>query len=174
MFSDENIQRYAKALYPVCTLLVLVPLADLTLRGFPPQFGSLQWRFGLVGMLMGNFGTILLGTALLGLTAAIRANRSLLRVMGYVTLTLAAVTLALLALFALDAIQMRQLAAVNFKRTILLSAAGAMFAGVMGTIALIAIGRGALAASRPNVVAGRRARPASAPLVVAGQGAGEA
>jgi hypothetical protein len=172
VLSDENLQRYAKALYPVAFLLIFVPLADISLRSYPAQFGSLQWRFGTVGLLLGNFGTILLGLGLLGLVAALVGNRSTMRILGYVSLVAGVVTLAILALFVLDALQMRTLANANFKRVIALSAGGAMFAGVFGAVTLFAIGRGALSASRFGS-SGRRARPAASPLVVAGETAGE-
>ncbi|AHG90013.1 hypothetical protein J421_2476 [Gemmatirosa kalamazoonensis] len=158
-------------MYPVTLLLILVPLVDLSLRIFPPQFGSLQWRFGAVGTLLGNFGTILLGIGLTGLLAAFNGHRGLLRIIGYVTLVLSAVSIAVLALFALDAVQMRTLANPNYKRAVLLSSGGAMFAGLFGVFTLFSLGRGALAASRgaPGATA-RRTQPAGAPLVVAGRG----
>lgn len=167
MLSDENIQRYAKAMYPVALLLIFVPLADLSLRMFPPQFGSLQWRFGIVGAFLGNFGTILLGTGLVGLIATFCGHRGILRVLGYATLVIAVLTLALLALFALDALQIRQLANSNVKRAILMSSAGAIFTGMFGVFVLVSIGRGALAVSRPTATSTRRTRPSAAPLVTA-------
>jgi hypothetical protein len=175
VLSDENLQRYTRALYPIASLLILVPLVDLTLRAFPPQFGSLQWRFGIVGLMLGNFGTILLGTSLVGLIAVFNNHRVILRIIGYVTLIVAAITLAVLALFVLDAVQMRQLANANYKRTVLFSSIGAMFAGIFGIVALVAIGRGALAVSRSAAGAGaRRVRPAASPLVVTKQGTADA
>ena len=92
VFSDENFQRYSRALYPVASLLILVPLVDLTLRVYPPQFGSLQWRFVTVGMFLGNFGTMLLGLGLVGLIATINGHRGILRTIGYIALALAAAT----------------------------------------------------------------------------------
>ena len=174
MLSDENIERYAKAMYPVAILLIIVPLVDLSLRAFPPQFGSLQWRFGTVGLLLGNFGTILLGMGLVGLIAALVGHRGVLRTLGYVSLVVAVGTLAVIALFALDALQMRQLANANFKRNILLSSSGAMFAGLFGIITLASLARGALKASRPTSSMSRRTQPAASPLVVAGPSAGDA
>ena len=172
VFSDENFQRYSRALYPVALLLILVPLVDLMLRMYPLQFGSLQWRFGTVGTFLGNFGTMLLGLGLVGLIATINGHRGILRTIGYIALALAAATLAVLALFVLDAVQIRTLANANVKRAILLSSSGAVFAGLFGAWTLFAIGRGALAVSRP-AASGRRPRTAPSPLVVAGQGAGE-
>jgi hypothetical protein len=174
VLSDENLQRYTRALYPIAFLLILVPLADLLIRGFPPQFGSLQWRFGIVGVLFSNLGTILLGAGLVGLIAAFNGHRGMLRALGYVALLVAAVILALLVLFALDAVQVRTLQNANGKRLVLLSSLGAVFAGVFGAVTLFSIGRGALAVSRPAGPVGRRSRPASSPLVVAGQGASDA
>jgi hypothetical protein len=165
MFTDENVQRYAKGLYPIAALLILVPLVDLSLRTFPPQFGTLQWRFATVGLLIGNTGTVLLGTGLLGLVAVIAGHRRFLRVLGFITLGLAVALLAVVVLFTLDAVQIRRLANQNFKRAVFLSSVGAMTTGLLGILALAGIGRGALSASRvTRAVAGRK-KPAS-PIVV--------
>jgi hypothetical protein len=175
LLSDENFQRYTKALYPAAAFLVLAPIVDLMLRVFPPQFGSLQWRFGTIGLMLAQFGTVLLGLGLIGLVAAFNAHTGVLRALGYVALVGAALTLAALALFALDAIQIRTLATnPQAKRALLVSSAEAMFSGLFGTFVLFTIGRGALAASRRSSPAMRRARSAASPRVVAGQGAGEA
>jgi hypothetical protein len=173
VLSDESLQRFTRALFPVALVLLLVPLVDLALRSMPPQVGTLQWRFATVGLLLGNYGTILLGAALAGLAAAITGNRTVLRVVGIFAIVMAVFTVAVLLMFALDAVQIRRLAAPNFKRPILTSSAGALFNGVIGTIAWVAIGRGALAASRMGrtVAAAARgavARPAASPLVVGG------
>ena len=171
MFPDQ-VQRYAKGLYPVALLLTFVPVVDLGLRTFPPQFGTLQWRFATVGLLLGNFGTILLGIGLIGLVAAICEHRKLLRGLGFVALAIAVVTLAALALFALDAIQIRRLANANFKRAILLSSSGALFNGLLGATAFAFLGRSALVASKLSPRAAQKARgpvarPAAQPLVTA-------
>ena len=166
MYSDENVQRYAKGFYPVAILLILVPLVDLSLRTFPPQFGTLQWRFATVGLLLGNLGTILLGTGLLGLLAAIAGHRKLLRGIGFVALALAVILLAIVVLFGLDAIQIRRLANPNFKRAILLSSLGALTTGTLAIIALAALGRGAIMASRPGRAPVGRKKAAPSPIVM--------
>jgi hypothetical protein len=164
---EENVQRYAKGLYPVALLLIVVPVTDIALRAFPPQFGTLQWRFATVGLLLGNYGTILLGLGLLGLVAALLAHRGVLRGIGLVCLLLAVVTLAVLVLFGLDAIQIRRLAQPGFKRQILTSSLGALFTGTVGAVALATLGRAALAASRGGRAA-TATRKAASPLVVGG------
>ena len=167
MLSDDNVQRYAKALYSVALLLILVPLVDLALRTFPPQFGTLQWRFATVGMLLGSLGTVLLGLGLFGLVAALTGQRAVLRGAGFVALGLGVMLLAILVLFGLDAIQIRRLANANFKRAILVSSMGALFTGTMGLITLLAVGRGAMTASRRPTTPARRVKPAASPIVVA-------
>jgi hypothetical protein len=170
VLSDETLQRYARALYPVALVLVLVPLIDLAVRSVPPQFGTLQWRFGTVGLLLGNYGTIVLGAGLAGLAAVLAGNRTVLRVLGIVSIVMAVLTVAALLMFVLDAVQIRRLAAPQLKRPILNSALTALATGALGTIAWVALGRGALAASRVGraVTAAARgaARPSASPLVV--------
>lgn len=168
MFSEEVVHRYVRALYPVALVLMLFPLMDLALRSAPPQFGSLQWRFSMVGILLGNSGNILLGAGLFGLTAALAGNRKLLRAIGIVGIVMAVVTLAVVLLFALDAVQMRRLATANYKRIILTSSTGAALAGLFATGVWTVLGRSALAAARDaarRVPAVRGRGPA--PLVVA-------
>lgn len=180
MLSEEAVRRYARALYPVAFLLMLVPLVDLGLRSMPPQFGTLQWRFATVGLLLGNYGTIILGVGLLGLVATLAGDRGVLRAAGIISLVMAAVTLGILALFLLDAVQIRNLAAANFKRPILTSSLGATFTGLFGLVAWLSIARAAMAASRgvaARGAAGTRdaGRPrAAAPIVVAPSGTSEA
>lgn len=171
MLSEENVLRYVRALYSVGLLLVLVPLVDLTLRSLPPQIGTLQWRFATVGLLLGNYGTLVLGASLIGFTAALLGDRGVLRIVGVAALIMAVVTLALLVLFALDAVQLRQLVAVSVKRQLGLTSAGAAVTGLLGTMAWFLVGRSAMAASRSGRAVSTRNR-APSPLVMA-PGTGE-
>lgn len=172
MLSDETLQRYAKGLYPIALLLICVPLVDIGLRSMGTEAGSLQWRFGIVGLLFGNMGTILLGLGLTGFVAALTGNRTALRTVGFVAIILAVVVFALLALFALDALQMRRLVAVPVKRQILLSSAGAAFSAGFAMLALLFVGRSALVASRQvRTPAGRGASRPAQPLVMGGPSA---
>ena len=173
MLSEENSQRYYKALFPVALLLVFVPLVDLALRVSPPQFGSLQWRFTTVGLLLGNYGTVILGLALFGLASVLTGSRGRLRAVGYVGVVMSVVTLAIVVLFLLDAVQMRQVVNANAKRLVLTASVGAMITALLGAIALLALGRGALAAGRGGPVATAPRRPVASPLVVAGQSASD-
>lgn len=174
MLSEENLARYVRALYPVGLLLILVPVVDLVLRSFPPQFGTLNWRFATVGVLLGNYGTLILGAALVGLAAAILGERGVLRAVGIGALVMSVFTLAVLVLFALDAVQLRQLVAVAVKRQVAVSSAGAAITGVLGAATWFLVGRAAMTASRatrPAVVS--RGGRAASPLVMAASGTGD-
>jgi hypothetical protein len=161
---------------------MLVPIVDLLLRSSPPQFGTLQWRFATAGLLFGNYGTIILGMALLGLAAALSGDRGVLRAVGIASLVMLVVTLAGIVLFLLDAVQIRRLATANFKRPILTSSLGALFTATLGAVGWLSMGRAALAASRPARAAARGRPAAPAPLMTGGavpvgagsQAAGEA
>lgn len=153
-------------------MLMLVPVVDLVLRSLPPQFGTLQWRFSATGLLLGNYGTLVLGVAIVGFTAALLGDRGILRIVGMGALVMAVFTLAILALFALDAVQLRQLVAANVKTQVATSASGAAFTGLIGTIAWFLIGRAAMTASRDVRSVASRGR-APAPLVMA-PGTGDA
>lgn len=169
MLSDENVQRYVKAMLPLALLLILVPLGDIALRSMTTEAGSLQWRFGTVGLLFGNLGTIVLGLGLAGFVAAVTGGRNGLRGVAFVAFLIAAIVLALLVLFALDAVQIRRLVAIPMKRGILVSSVGATFSAMFATVALIVLGRGALVASRSaHAAAQRRTKASPSPLVAAG------
>ena len=165
MLSDENVQRYAKGLFPVALMLILMPIADISLRSLTAEAGSLQWRFATVGLMFGNLGTVVLGVGLLGFAATLAGARGLLRGVGFFSIALAVLIVALMALFALDALQVRRLVAVPLKRGVLLSSAGAGFAATLGVIALIIVGRASLLTSRSARAAERRVKAAPAPLV---------
>lgn len=165
MLLDSTVQRYTKGLYGVALLLIVVPLVDILLRSFAGEVGSLQWRFGSVGLLFGNMGTIVLGTGLAGLVAAILGHRGVLRAIGFFSVLMAVVVLALLVLFALDAIQMRRLVAVAMKRSILVSSAGAAFSATFAMLALVTLGRSSLIASRADRPSAGRTKAAPSPLV---------
>lgn len=176
MFSEDNLLRYLKGLYPVAFLLLVAPLLDLTLRGFPPQFGTLQWRFAMAGSLLGSIGTVILGAGLMGLIGTWLGHRRLVRALGYGALVAAVLVLAVLALFALDALQMRTLAQAQFKKQVVTSALGALATGSLAVFAFAALGRGALASTRltPANLARTGGRKAAPSLVVGGAaGAGE-
>ena len=171
MLSEDNLLRYVRALYSVGLLLAFVPLTDLALRTYPPQFGTLQWRFATTGLLLGNYGTLVLGVSLIGLTAALLGDRGILRAVGAAALVMGVITLAMLVLFALDAVQLRQLVNANVQHQVSTASAQAAVTGLLGTVAWFVIGRSAMTASRAGRPVAARSRAAS-PLVMA-PGAGD-
>ena len=164
MADRDDVRTFAGALYPLGVLLTVLPLVDMSMRAYPFRPGAPEWRFAALGTLFGNIGTILIGTAVVGAVAAYRNNGVLLRILSVIA-TLAGVALGvLLALFALDVVQVRQTAPEALKRAIFSSAVSATTAGALGAIALLSIGIGAWRASRRGPRAARAAAPN--PMVV--------
>ncbi|HUF64627.1 MAG TPA: hypothetical protein VMM17_01495 [Gemmatimonadaceae bacterium] len=112
-------------------LLVIVPLADRALNWGSIQPGSAPWRFGAVGSLSEASLLPVLGLFLLFSIAHLHGSILLQRVLETVTLIAAVLTIAVMALFVLDALQMRGAvsdAIARFDRIVLRVFAGQLMA----------------------------------------------
>ena len=50
----ENVSRLAvSGLYLFAVLLMFWPVLDFVTTSWPPQLGTLQWRYGMMGLLSG-------------------------------------------------------------------------------------------------------------------------
>ena len=179
MADRDEVRAFAGAVYPLGFLLLIVPLVDVALRAYPFRFGAPDWRFAAFGTLFGNVGTMLIGLALIGIIAAYRGNALLLRVLSFrgqsgqttgsvVAILTGVLVLGLLALFALDALQVRQTAPEALRRPILTSAIGAATAALFGAASLFGVGIGAWISSRAGWRTARRGgrQVAPNPMVV--------
>lgn len=95
------------AAYGVAFLLVFVPLADSLLGVWPPRLGEVTWRFGAVGLVSRAIMTPLLGLLLALMTTVLMEHRRTARVVSVVSFAGAALVLAAVVIFALDALQTR-------------------------------------------------------------------
>jgi hypothetical protein len=168
MLTDKSpLMSYVRALYPVGAALVLFPLSDIGSRFFPANIHNLQWRFAVLGLGMSSMSVMLLGVTLLGLIAALRENRLLLRVLSTYS---ALVTLALLAaigLFALDTLQLRGLVQnPAAKPQIVKMAVTAMIAGILHLIAFIGLTIGLWRATRRMKAVKASSGAPAAPVIV--------
>lgn len=113
------------AVYPVATLLVVLPLFDLASTAWPVQVGNLQWRYGFLGLLSNFIVTPMLGATAAAFAAAELRHRRVLQTLAVLFLISALVLGGAGAAFVLDAIQLRaQLAnqiIPNFRTTVLLA-----------------------------------------------------
>lgn len=102
--SDEAL---APPLYLLAAFLVAMPAADFLQGIGAPQPGSVQWRFATIGLLSSYVAMPLVGVALAVVVAAVREHRVAQRALALANLAVAVVLVCLVALFTLDALQLR-------------------------------------------------------------------
>lgn len=140
---------FAAALYPLGAYYLIVPVADVVTRAVPFSFGNAGWRYALVGLTFTNLGTFAIGMAILAGVAAVRGNSKLLRAIAVLGVVGSLVLLSGMASFALDGVQLQAMASTQMQKAMFLKAAGSAFlAGLLGTIAILAISIGAWRAAR--------------------------
>jgi hypothetical protein len=103
----RGLERVARAGYFVALLLVLTPLADFILNVTPLRPGSVDWRYGVVGLFSGFLLTPLLGMVLATLLAVGTNRRPARLAVGVLDLLFGVVLLLLVPLFVLDFFQLR-------------------------------------------------------------------
>lgn len=131
---------FLRKLYPVGAALTLFPMADIASRLYPANFGNIQWRFAAVGLGLSSLSMLLVGLALVGLTAAVRDDRAVLRALALIATVIAVVVLASIAVFLLDTLQVRSLVQDPAGRPPLYEAAStAIIAGILSAIALVGV-----------------------------------
>ena len=105
----DALRRLIPAAYAVAIVFLLSPLVDVVTNVYPFELGSVQWRYGAVGimsnyLISGVFG-LLLGT----FAAVLGGHAKVLWVFFALNLALAVALVALLGLFALDVLQLRSM-----------------------------------------------------------------
>ena len=104
---DWGVLRIAPAGYFVAFLLVATPAFDWLTNITPLRPGSVDWRYGVTGLLSGFLLTPLLGMSLASLIA-VAANARRPRLMtGFFNVVFGASLVLLLPLFTLDFFQLR-------------------------------------------------------------------
>ena len=93
--------------YFFMSVLVFWPLVDLTTTFWPPQPGSLQWRYGFMGLMASYLHTPILAILLAMGLAYVREQPGALRFLSVLSLLGALVLLLVVILFPLDVIQLR-------------------------------------------------------------------
>ena len=89
--------------------LIVVPLLGLAAQSWPPQFGSIQWRFGVGGLLSGTLSNSAVGLLILLWIGFLAGNRWILRSFVAISAGLVIVGAGVLGMFLLDFVQLRQL-----------------------------------------------------------------
>ena len=100
-------QRLAPAAYLVAFALVVIPIFDASMTAFPPHIHDPRWRFGTVGLLSNAILFPAVGALIAVVTAAMLEHGRSQRMLGVLALLTAAVSIAALGTFVLDALQTR-------------------------------------------------------------------
>lgn len=87
-------------------LMIIVPLADFAANVWPPQPGSVQWRYGAAGLLSSFVLTPLLGAAVASLAATLAQRRRTLLTLGVLEIAGAVGLVFVLIAFSLDVTQL--------------------------------------------------------------------
>jgi hypothetical protein len=108
-FRLEDDPSFRRVLYLGAFLLVVVPFVQAGSQLWPLQLGNIQWRFSAANALSSVLLLPFLGLTLLVFAARIAANRTAAKFAGAIGAVLSVVLLASLALFALDALQLKKI-----------------------------------------------------------------
>lgn len=104
---SEALRSLAWPTYFVAFLLVVTPALDFVTNVWPLRPGEVGWRYGAEGLLAGFLLTPLIGV-MIAFGAAIALRHLLvMRILSFVNIAVAAFLLLLIALFALDVLQVR-------------------------------------------------------------------
>jgi hypothetical protein len=104
----RDLRPIAAPLYAAAIMFTLVPLIDLAAQiGFSARPGNLQWRTGTVGLLSSAVLTPAFGLILATITAYAFEHRWSHRILTWLCGIAAIALVAITALFALDAFQLR-------------------------------------------------------------------
>jgi hypothetical protein len=108
-FRLEDDPSVRRVLYIGSILLFVIPFVQAGSQLWPLQLGNIQWRWAAANGLSGVLLMPFLGLSLLLLLARATDNRSAARLAGLVSILFAVVLGASLAMFALDALQLKKI-----------------------------------------------------------------
>ena len=138
--------------------LMLTAAIDLFTTVWPMRPSDIGWRYGFLGLGAGYLQTPTLGLALIAGVAIWDDNVAILRVVGVICIATALLLLAVMGLFALDVLQMRQLRPEEAQASVL---AGGIFQEVKYLVAFFVLafmGHGSLKTAK--AAANHPGRPA--------------
>lgn len=137
----DRLKGLAVPAYVTAAILILFPIIDTGTALLPARTGELAWRFGALGLVSQALMTPLLGGLIALVTAAVFGHRRALRVVQILGWIVVALSIGAIAMFLLDAVQMRSTVRPELKGAVDKASAVAMVkylvtAGVAATLAL--------------------------------------
>ncbi len=138
------------ALYLAGFIVLLDQAAILAASVYPIAAGSVNWRFGAVGLAAGRATPFLLADLLVLAAAMLAGHRTLLRVLALLHLLLGVLLLGALGMFILDTVEIRQLIPLDARRQAIVSASRAAIALVAVAIYCLVVAVRVIRATPPR------------------------
>jgi hypothetical protein len=176
-------QRHlAPPTYLVAAALIVIPPFDALMQVLPLRIHDARWRFGFVGLSSNALMIPVVGLLIAFVGASYFEHRAVQRVLGFVSIAIAAFILISLGFFVLDALQVKQSVAPAAILAFKVASVTAVLKSILGLVTLGAFALASFRTPRPVAPAkGQRgaeliigakpiARPSAASLPVSTQG----
>ena len=161
MSLSSSYRPFVRALYLMGPLLAFASVVDPVVRILPPHPGAVTWRFGAAGVISDGVVGLVFGAAWTIGIAAILDHRRTARTLSALLALGGVVLAAVLALFVLDALQVRAGVQAGYKSALDMSVLKATLSiGLSAPVALIIGIAGWRATPRREAVATARPAPA--------------
>jgi chromate transport protein ChrA len=160
---SETLGRLRWPLYFIAIGLIAIPLLDFVTSVLPLQPYDMRWRFATVALFSGFLFTPLLGMVIVCLVATFSEDRLMQRFVAVVNLLATLSLVALMIMYALDVVQLRNSIGVQEQAAFDMSALRAMAKYLFMVVALVWLGVAGFRVSRLR--RSTRATRGMAPLV---------
>jgi len=133
-------RHFAWPAYLVSATLILIPVFDSLMTLYPWRLGEARWRFGAVGLLSNALLLPLAGVLLAFLTSWWLQHGTTRRIIAIASLVAAAVCVAVVGLFTLDALQTRATVAATMHLSFDVASITAAVKTLLAATTLFAVG----------------------------------
>ncbi len=138
--SSTQLRMLGSVMYFAAVALIINAAAQFTIPVWPLKPSELNWRVGASGLLMDALLATVIPQAMLYFAAFMNNDRKTLQILRWVTLVTGLVTIGLLALFALDSVQIRGALPQNVKGQFIKAALKAALVGTLTSTLFIWFG----------------------------------
>ena len=138
--SSTQLRMLGSVIYFAAFALIINAAAQFTIPVWPLKPSELNWRVGASGLLMDALIATVFPQALMYFAAFMNNDRKTLQLLRWVTLATGLVTIGLLALFALDSVQIRAQLPQNVKGQFIKAALKAALVGTLTSTLFIWFG----------------------------------
>lgn len=128
--------------YSFALVLLLWPIIDLVTTSFPPQLGTVEWRYGFLGLMAAFLHTPILGILIAMAVALFSKHERTLRGLSVLCVLGAVFLIGVMATFALDVLQMRSITPVEARSAFQMGALIAELKHFTAFVALSLLGLG--------------------------------